>query len=82
MVVQGAYAILRDEMAQYIMQQYGKCPTRKGSFDLCYESLGGGDVTLPSMTYHFKGANLALDSEAVFERLGFNLCMAILSTSE
>ncbi|XP_004291995.1 PREDICTED: aspartic proteinase nepenthesin-2-like [Fragaria vesca subsp. vesca] len=79
-LVQGAYTILRDEMTQYIMKNYGKRPTRKGFFDLCYGSLGG-NVTLPSMTYHFKGANLVLNSGAVFERFGFDLCMAILPAS-
>ena len=80
-LVQGAYTILSDEMTQYIMKNYGKRPTRKCFFDLCYGSLGG-NATLPSMTYHFKGANLVLNSEAVFEQFGVDLCMAILPASD
>ncbi|KAL6142751.1 hypothetical protein ACLB2K_061027 [Fragaria x ananassa] len=78
--VRGAYTILREEVVQYMMNQCGKRPTRKGVFDVCYEPLR--NVTLPSMTYHFKGANLVLDSKAVFEDFNSTICMAILPVSD
>lgn len=36
MLVQGAYAVLRKEIVQYMMQPYRKRPTRKGAFDIFY----------------------------------------------
>ncbi|XP_062003449.1 aspartyl protease AED1-like [Rosa rugosa] len=53
-----------------------------GPFGGFFIDTGGENKTLPSMTFHFKGANLVLDSKAVFERFNSNFCMAIFPTSD
>ncbi|XP_059435667.1 aspartic proteinase nepenthesin-1-like [Corylus avellana] len=79
-LVPGAYNVVKGEMVKNL-QRYGWNPIEgeQVPYDICYKVISAVNHTaLPSMTFHFMGAELVVDSKAVFQVFDDMFCMAIL----
>ncbi|KAJ7978058.1 Aspartic peptidase [Quillaja saponaria] len=60
LLARSVYRRVRAEMVEYFQRQHRWRPI-KSVYDLCYaNSIGSSNQSLPSMTFHFDGASLAL----------------------
>lgn len=83
-IVQSAYKILREEMVKYFMVHHRLNPVQPtGKFVLYYNLMSSAKNVIPSLTFHFKEANLVLKPDAVFRSFSDSrTCLAMLSVNE
>ena len=82
-IVETAFRTLIEEMVSFFVKRNGLNPIRQrmGSFELCY-NMTRRSYVLPSLTFHFQGANLVMKPEAVFQSFDTVRCLAILTIDD
>ncbi|KAK9750735.1 hypothetical protein RND81_02G217700 [Saponaria officinalis] len=80
-----AYRELERVLAAYFTSLKNYVPIKPGDFDLCYKSSTYAAEQLPSITFHFSGADLLLKPENVFIWLNDSpnaFCLAMIMSYE